>query len=128
MSTATDTQIHTREFHVREFDTDTREFVGVAVPWDKPAEIRDWFGSYTETFERGSVTVPDSGKVLLYWRHDEPIGLVVEHSDTEEGWEIRGRISKTARGDEAYELLRDGVVNSLRVKNLKDADTMVSAP
>lgn len=115
MSTSIDNQLHTREFHVREFNTDTREFVGIGVPWEKPAEIRDWLGSYTETFQRGSVTVPESGKVLLYWRHDEPIGLLAEHSDTEEGWEIRGRISKTARGDEAYELLRDGVVTELSI-------------
>jgi len=109
------TQMHTREFHVREFNAETREFVGVAVPWDTPAEIRDWFGSYTETFTRGSVTVPDGGKVLLYWRHSEPIGLLSSHEDTDEGWEIRGRISDTPRGNEAYTLLRDGVVDELSI-------------
>lgn len=115
MSTAIETQMHTRAFHVREFNADTREFVGVAVPWGKPVEIRDWFGSYTEEFERGAATVPESGKVLLYWRHNEPIGLLRSYDDIEEGWEIRGRISETPRGDEAYVLLRDGVVDELSV-------------
>lgn len=111
----TEVQMHTREFHVREFNEETREFVGIAVPWDKPAQIRDWFGSYTETFERGSVEIPASGKVLLYWRHEEPIGLIFRHEDTDEGWEIHGRISKTSRGDEAHQLLRDGVVDELSI-------------
>lgn len=113
--TALETRTMERTFHVREFDADTREFVGIGVPWDKPAEIRDWFGSYTETFERGAVKLPDSGKVLLYWRHSEPIGLVIRQEDTEEGWQIRGRISETPRGNEAYVLLRDGVVDELSI-------------
>lgn len=111
----TEETIHTRGFSVREVGEGTRTFSGIAVPYGVPAHIRDWLGEYTETFERGSVTVPDSGKVMLYWRHDEPIGLITAHEDREDGWHITARISQTARGDEAYALLRDGVVDELSI-------------
>src|SRR5690606_33916701 len=53
--------------------------------------------------------------VMLFWRHDEPIGIVTEHRDDETGWFISARISETPRGDEAYALLRDGVVTEFSV-------------
>lgn len=109
------TDLHIRTAHLRAADDETRTVSGIAVPWETPAAILDWFGSYTETFERGSVEVPDSGKVMLFWRHDEPIGIVTEHRDDEAGWFISARISETPRGDEAYALLRDGVVTEFSV-------------
>ena len=99
--------------HVRAVDTAERTVTGIAVPWDSPTEINDWFGSYTEQFARGSVQ--NSDDALLYWRHSEPIGRIVSHRDTDAGWEITARISETPRGDEAYTLLRDGVVRSMSV-------------
>jgi HK97 family phage prohead protease len=109
------TDLHVRTAHLRAADDDTRTISGIAVPWKKPAAIRDWFGSYTETFERGSIEVPDTGKVMLFWRHDEPIGIVTEHRDDEAGWFVSARISETPRGDEAYALLRDGVVTEFSI-------------
>lgn len=106
------TKLETRSFTVRAAEGAERTFTGVAVPWDAAADIA---GIFTERFERGSVSLPASGKVLLYWRHSEPIGVVVDATDTDAGWEISARISKTARGDEAYELLRDGVVEELSI-------------
>lgn len=109
------TDLHIRTAHLRAADDDTRTISGIAVPWESPAAIRDWFGSYTETFERGSIEVPDSGKVMLFWRHEEPIGIVTEFRDDEAGWFVSARISETPRGDEAYALLRDGVVTEFSV-------------
>lgn len=109
--------LHTRAFALRAEDTDleAREVSGIAVPWGTPAAIRDWFGSYTETFERGAVEVPEGGKVLLYWRHSEPIGIVTAYRDDDDGWHITARISETPRGDEAYALLRDGVISEFSI-------------
>lgn len=104
--------LETRSFAVRETAPESRTFTGVAVPWDAPASIGGW---YTERVERGAAEVPESGKVLLYWRHSEPIGILTRWEDTEAGWEVDARISKTPRGDEAYELLRDGVIGELSI-------------
>lgn len=103
-------EAQTREFEIRSVNTEKREFTGIAVPWDEDADIGGW---YTERFERGAVIDSDDAK--LWWRHEEPIGKIVSHRDTDAGWEITARISETPRGDEAYTLLRDGVVDRLSV-------------
>jgi HK97 family phage prohead protease len=105
-------EIEYRSFEVRSVDSETRTFEGVAVPYGKPADIA---GVYKETFERGAVELPPSGKTMLYWRHSEPIGLITKADDREGGYHITARISETPRGDEAYTLLRDGVVDQLSV-------------
>jgi HK97 family phage prohead protease len=106
-------QLHVREMHVRAVNTDERTVTGIAVPYNQPTEIRDWDGTYTEEFAPGAVQ--DSDDALLYWRHSEPIGRIISHRDTPAGWEITARISETPRGDEAYTLLRDGVVRKFSV-------------
>ncbi|TCU48341.1 HK97 family phage prohead protease [Curtobacterium sp. PhB146] len=106
-------QLHHRSAHVRAVDQEARTVTGIAVPWDEPTTIRDWDGEYTEQFARGSVR--DSDDSLLYWRHTEPIGRIISHRDTDAGWEITAAISSTPRGDEAYTLLRDGVIRSFSV-------------
>lgn len=106
------TDLEYRSFQVRAADPEARTFTGIAVPWDSPADIA---GIYTERIERGAVEIPASGKVKLYWRHSEPIGLLTKYEDTDAGWSIEARISQTPRGDEAYTLLRDGVVDELSI-------------
>jgi len=99
-----------REFELRAVDTDKREVSGIAVPWNTRTSIA---GLYEEEFERGSVQ--DSDGALLYWRHSEPIGKITAHRDTEEGWEVTAHISETERGNEAYTLLRDGVISKFSI-------------
>lgn len=105
-------QLEHREFQVRlaEGGSEKREFTGIAVPWGQVANIA---GIYDETVERGAVVDSDDAKV--WWRHDEPIGRITGHEDTDEGWQITGVLSRTPRGDEAYTLLRDGVVDRLSI-------------
>jgi len=111
-------KVHVRELgvsniHLRELPDGTREFTGIAVPWDTDAHIRDWFGDYYERFERGAVQ--DSDDALIFWRHDEPIGKLVRAEDVDEGWQITGRLSDTPRGNEGYQLLKDGVITELSI-------------
>lgn len=106
-------QLHVRSFSVREFNPKTRTFSGIAVPWETPAEIRDWLGNYTETFQRGAVTAGD--KVLVCHRHGEEVGILTSHEDRDEGWWVEGRISETTRGNDTYVLLRDGVLDQLSI-------------
>jgi uncharacterized protein len=103
------TELETRSFEVR-LEADTREVVGLAVPYGQIAEIG---GMYREQFVPGAIRSVED--VKLFWQHSEPIGKILEGRDTPEGFEIRASISSTPRGDEAYTLLRDGVINKFSV-------------
>lgn len=78
---------------------------GIAVPWNSPANIS---GEYLESFERGSLTVPDL--VRLRDEHSTVIGRIIETEDRPEGLWIRAKISETARGADVLTLLRDGAL------------------
>jgi HK97 family phage prohead protease/HK97 family phage major capsid protein len=103
------TELETRSFEVR-LEADTREVVGLAVPYGQTADIA---GIYREQFVPGAIRSVED--VKLFWQHSEPIGKILEGRDTEEGFEIRAMISDTPRGQEAYTLLRDGVINKFSV-------------
>lgn len=102
-------QLETREFQIRTTNEDAREVAGIAVPWDTETNV----GGYTEVIQRGAVEPAPS--VKLYWRHNEPIGVITSYRDGEDGWEIIAKISATVRGDEAYTLLRDGVIDKFSI-------------
>jgi hypothetical protein len=101
----------TRTLHVRSFDADTREFTGIAVPWDQVTNIA---GLWDEKFERGSIE--DSDDATLFYGHAEPIGVLTKREDAEGGWTVTGRISKTTRGNDVYTLLQDGALDSLSIR------------
>jgi HK97 family phage prohead protease/HK97 family phage major capsid protein len=103
------TELETRSFEVR-LDAETREVVGLAVPYGQVADIG---GVYREQFVPGAIRSVED--VKLFWQHSEPIGKILEGRDTESGFEIRARISNTPRGNEAYELLKDNVINKFSV-------------
>ena len=103
------TELETRSFEVR-LDAETREVVGLAVPYGQVADIG---GMYREQFLPGAIRSVED--VKLFWQHSEPIGKILEGRDTEAGFEIRAKISDTPRGNEAYTLLRDGVINKFSV-------------
>lgn len=103
-------ELEIRHAQIRAVDTNAREVTGLAVPWDTDVTIG---GSYTERIARGAVQ--DSDGALLYWQHAEPIGKITSARDTDAGWEITARISETPRGEEAYTLLRDGVIDKFSI-------------
>jgi HK97 family phage prohead protease/HK97 family phage major capsid protein len=103
------TELETRSFEVR-LEADTREVVGLAVPYGQTADIA---GVYREQFVPGAIRSVED--VKLFWQHAEPIGKILSGRDTEEGFEIRAMISDTPRGQEAYTLLKDGVINKFSV-------------
>ncbi|MCX4577946.1 HK97 family phage prohead protease [Streptomyces sp. NBC_01571] len=101
--------METRNFDVRSVDTETRTVEGIAVPYGETIDL----GGVYERFERGAFGDPTG--VKLFYDHKEPIGIVEKTEDTEGGFVIKARISKTPRGDEVYTLLRDGVLNKFSV-------------
>ena len=102
--------LETREMEIRSVDTELREVSGIAVPYGQTTDLG--FG-VRERFEAGAA-VP-AADAMLFWRHDEPIGKITEHEQTEDGLIIRARISETPRGNEAYTLVRDGVISKFSI-------------
>ncbi len=109
-----ESHIRTGLVEITDTDDATRTITGIGVPWDTPVEINDWFGSYTERFQRGSVQ-PER-KVMFFYRHREPIGPVIEYEDTEAGWRFKARFSDTTAGNDAYTLARDGVLDQFSIR------------
>lgn len=101
----------------READEETSQetFIveGLAVPYDTETRL---FDRYFEVIARGAVEEPDDNTpVLLFWRHGEPIGVVIKSWNDDNGYHIRARISDTPRGREAYQLLKDGVISRMSI-------------
>lgn len=114
----TTTGLQVREVSVRAADVateapDAREFTGIAVPFNDPTTIRDWFGTYHEQIAPGAVEHGDDVKV--FWRHGEVVGRIVAAEDTETGWQVTGRLSDTTLGRDAYALLRDGAIDRMSI-------------
>jgi len=101
----------TREFRASKLDADEGVIEGIAVPWGQTIDLG---GGYRERFERGAVA-PDTTGVKLFYRHAEPVGLISDLEDREEGLFIRARISDTSLGRDLRTLMRDGVIDRLSV-------------
>ena len=103
------TNMETRSFDIRSVDEETREVSGIAVPYGQVINA----GGYNESFERGAIDSIED--VKLFWNHEEPIGRITKGEDTDDGYVITAVISRTARGEEAYTLAKDGVINRFSV-------------
>lgn len=102
---------------------DGRTIIGIAVPYDVEQRISP---GLTEVFRKGvfrDVTrAANRVKLLFQHKTDAPIGRAIMLEEREEGLYGEFRISKTEAGDEALELIRDGVLSNLSVgfQPLKD--------
>lgn len=102
-------QLEIRELEIRAVDQEERTVTGIAVPYGQTISL----GYMNERFAEDSVELADTTQ--LFWRHEEPIGKVLSGKSTKEGFEITARISETPRGNEAYTLVRDGVINKFSI-------------
>lgn len=95
-----------REFAFRAESIDLDEGIirGIAVPFDTPVRIREWFDEYDEQFAPGSV---DDDGALAFWRHTDPIGYMRSGTDVDAGREVELQISQTTLGRDALTLARD---------------------
>ena len=102
---------------------DGRTIVGIAVPYDVEQRINP---SLVEVFRKGvfrDVTrAANRVKLLFQHKTDAPIGRALMLEERDGGLYGEFRISKTEAGDEALELIRDGVLSNLSVgfQPLKD--------
>lgn len=95
-----------REFEIRSTDLEAREVTGIAVPYNEVTQI----GRMKEKFMPNSINVTKMPK--LFYNHDEPIGIIRSMDDAEDGLHITAKISNTAKGNDAWTLVKDGVVRS----------------
>jgi len=85
------------------------------------------FSGYASTYDLdqgGDVIMPGAftktlaeraGRVKVLWQHGEPIGKPKSMREDERGLYVEAQISKTRLGDEALELMRDGVIDSMSI-------------
>lgn len=101
---------------------DGRTVRGLAAPFDRPAEIHDWGGTFVESIRRGSFarTIRERGaKVKFRVEHVDrpvlPIGRATSLVEDHAGLVAELRVSQTQAGDEALELIGDGVLDALSI-------------
>ena len=107
--------LQTRAFTIRaDADTAPRTVRGLAVPYGVEIEL---FDGYFETIAPGALAprAEDATSLKLVYRHDEPIGLITSITETPEGIEIEARFSDTQTARDAYQLVRDGVIDRLSI-------------
>jgi len=102
-------ELQHREFEIRNVDQDNREVSGIAVPYNEVTQV----GRMKEKFLPNSVTINKLPK--LFYNHDEPIGIIRSLNDQDSGLHITAKISDTTKGQDAWTLVKDGVVRSFSV-------------
>jgi len=95
---------------------DGRTVAGIAVPYDVEQRIGP---NLVEVFRRGAfeAVARNAHRVKMLFQHkaDAPIGRAIMLEERDGGLYGEFRISKTEAGDEALELIRDGVLSNLSV-------------
>lgn len=54
-------------------------------------------------------------RIKMLWLHVSPLGMPTDMATDSKGLHVRGRVTKTAFGDEALEYMNDGVVDGLSI-------------
>jgi uncharacterized protein len=93
-------------------DADKRVFEGYASTWDK-----DLGGDMIlpGAFKKTILERFPRKKIKILWQHSEPLGLPTHMEEDSKGLYVVGYISKTQLGDDALELMKDGVVDQMSI-------------
>lgn len=98
---------------IRSANAEKREITAIGVPYNQVINIWDWEeGLCKEQFAPGSINA--EGAILRYG-HSDPIGKIISSRDTNEGFEITAIISKTDRGNEVWQLIKDEVLTRMSI-------------
>ena len=90
-----------------------RTISGVAVPYNVFATVSD--GSEI-MFKPGSLPVDGKApRLFMYHDHSQPVGVVTERVDTEEGMMFTAKISATTLGNDALVMALDGTIDQVSV-------------
>ena len=90
-----------------------RTISGVAVPYNVFATVSD--GSEI-MFKPGSLPVDGKApRLFMYHDHSQPVGVVTERVDTDEGMMFTAKISATTLGNDALVMALDGTIDQVSV-------------
>lgn len=97
------------QFKSDDVNESSRTFAGYASTWDEDlgGDIISK-GAFNKTMER-------KDRIKVLWQHNEPIGKSLNMSTDSKGLFVEGKISKTRLGDEAIELMKDGVIDQMSI-------------
>lgn len=102
-------------------DAEGRTVHGIVVPFDRVATVSDGGRPYQEAFQKGAFTkaIQERGnRVKLLSQHNSrvnPLGRASLLREDAAGLYGEFTVSRTAAGDEALELVRDGALDSFSV-------------
>jgi HK97 family phage prohead protease len=94
-------------------DAPRRTISGTAVPYNVPARVSDG----TEViFRPGSLPVEGKApRLFMYHDASQPVGVVTERVDTEQGMMFSAKISATTLGNDALVMASDGTIDQVSV-------------
>jgi HK97 family phage prohead protease len=93
-------------------DMDARTFEGYASTWSEDS-VGDVI--HRGAFAKSIAEAFPAKRIKVLWQHNQPLGMPTEMREDDYGLYVRGKISKTVLGDEALELMRDGVVDRMSI-------------
>ena len=100
-------------------DGDGRTLEGMIVPWDRPTPVNKPTPGL-ESYARGALdkSLGESKRpipLLLHHNENEPAGVLTSHENREDGHYATFRVLSTRAGDDALELVREGLVTGLSI-------------
>lgn len=98
-----------KRFKAEDVDTEGRMIMGYAAAFSNVDRVGD-------VIERGAFkkTIAER-KIKVFYNHQMPIGSPKVMREDERGLYTESYISKTAKGDEILELVRDGVISEMSI-------------
>lgn len=98
------------DFKADDVSVKERTFTGYASTWDldQGGDIIVK-GAFTKTLQEAG------SRVKVLWQHHEPIGIPMSMIEDDKGLLVTAKISKTRLGDEALELMNDGVIDRMSI-------------
>lgn len=103
-------QLKSLDFKADAVSVKERTFTGYASTWDldQGGDIITE-GAFSKTLKEAG------GRVKVLWQHHEPIGKPISMEEDRKGLLVTAKISKTRLGDEALELMNDGVIDRMSI-------------
>ena len=94
-------------------DAPRRTISGTAVPYNVPAVVSD---GTAVIFRPGSLPVEGKApRLFMYHDASQPVGVVTERVDTEQGMMFSAKISATTLGNDALVMAQDGTIDQVSV-------------
>jgi HK97 family phage prohead protease len=93
-------------------NAEARTFEGYASTWHKDL-VNDQIQQ--GAFRKSIAERFPKNQIKVLWQHTEPLGMPTHMEEDSKGLYVVGKISKTSLGNDALELMRDGVIDSMSI-------------